>query len=237
MSEYKNWQPRSSAPTASKIAFSQNGKGDSNDWHKDATCHECGKKGHICPNCPNFNKTVTDDDDDDAADKKAAKKKSYKKKKAKKDKKQVAFSQQEADDDESAIESSDNESDSDFSFCNTTNMLKANLRSMILLDNQSTTDLFCNRRLVSKVWTCKESMTIEGNGGTLTTNQKALIKNYGKVWFHKDAITNILSLKRVTEKYRVTYDSKSVSDFVVHKANGKELRFTMHLNGLHYHNT
>jgi len=38
-------------------------------------------------------------------------------------------------------------------------------------------------------------MTVYGNGGALTTNKKGTLQNYGEVWFHEDAITNILSLK------------------------------------------
>ena len=42
---------------------------------------------------------------------------------------------------------------------------------------------------------------------------KAFVKNYGEVWFDTRAITNILSLKNVKNKYRVTYDSESEDVF------------------------
>ena len=80
-------------------------------------------------------------------------------------------------------------------------------------------------------------MTVHGNGGDLTTNQKAHIKNYGDVWFHPDAITNILSLKNVKAKFQVTYDSEGAGAFIVHKPNGVDIHFVAHADGLHYHDT
>ena len=78
-------------------------------------------------------------------------------------------------------------------------------------------------------------MTVLGNGGSITTNQKAHVRNYGDVWFDKRAITNILSLKNVQKRYRVTYDSTFNRALVVHKPEGPDMHFIMHRDGLHYH--
>ena len=80
-------------------------------------------------------------------------------------------------------------------------------------------------------------MTVHGNGGTLTTNQKAHVHNYGDVWFHEKAITNILSLKNVSRHFHVTYDSADSMTFSVEKPDGTILHFMMHDDGLHYHDT
>ena len=53
------------------------------------------------------------------------------------------------------------------------------------------------------------------------------LKNYGDVWFDERAITNILCLKNVKQKYRVTYDSTTDGVFTVHKP-GQQPHFVMH---------
>ena len=106
---------------------------------------------------------------------------------------------------------------------------------MLLLDSFSTVDLFCNKNLVTKIWKSKKSMTVKGDGGDLKTHKKAYVKNCGEVWFNERAITNIMSLKNVKEKFRVTYDSDRDGTFTVHKPNGVNIKFGMHRVGLHCH--
>ena len=235
INEYKNWQPRSTIPDPSGVAFAQKGgkKGkikpnDKNeDWQKEATCHKCGEKGHIHPNCPQ------NDNDDDPETPAPSEKPSLKKKSTEKKKPGVTFAT------EVTFEAEEDEAESQFAqynygFCTTTRGT-IKLRQMILLDNQSTVDLFCDKNLVSQIQQVEDTMTVKGNGGLLTTNKMAFLKNYGMVWFHPDAITNILSLKNVREKFQVTFDSDTSNAFIVHKPNGAQLRFNMHRDGLYYH--
>ena len=79
-------------------------------------------------------------------------------------------------------------------------------------------------------------MSVKGNGGSITTNKIGHPNNYGDVWFDERAITNILCLKNVKQKYRVTYDSSTNGVFTVHKP-GQLLHFVMHKDGMHYHDT
>ena len=57
-------------------------------------------------------------------------------------------------------------------------------------------------------------MTLVGNGGTLTTNEMATIRNLdtkGPVWYRPEFITNILSLAslaKIKEQYIINYDSE-----------------------------
>jgi hypothetical protein len=102
-----------------------------------------------------------------------------------------------------------------------------NLSNMILLDNQSACDLFCNGKLISQAWKTERSMTVQGNNGeTLTTNMKTHVESCGEVWFdaNANAITKILSLKNVP--FHVTCDSHDGKGaFVAHKPNGIDVHF------------
>ena len=110
-----------------------------------------------------------------------------------------------------------------------------NLRNIILLDNKSTMDLFCNIDLVNKISKSSSKMQLQSNGGTMTVNCKATLPGYKKrVWNKTNAITNILSLRHLIEQYPVTYNSIDMM-FVVHREpEGKaNLQFKMQFCGLH----
>ena len=82
------------------------------------------------------------------------------------------------------------------------------LRNVILLDNQSTLDLICNKKLATKIEKSNRTMTVQGNGGTLDITHRVKLKGYtSKPWFIKKAITNILSFNNMIKQYRVTYES------------------------------
>ena len=87
--------------------------------------------------------------------------------------------------------------------------LQTQMKNWILLDNQSTTDLFCNKEFLTNIHRSNESTAIHTNGGMLMVNQKGTLEDYGEVWYHPKAITNILGLVNVIKKYPVSYDSEN----------------------------
>ena len=99
------------------------------------------------------------------------------------------------------------------------------LKTWILLDSQSTVDVISNGDLLTKIHQVKTTLRIRCNAGMKTTNFRGHLSGYGWVWFYPDGIANILSLSRVKDKYRVTFDSATDNCFRVHKDNGKILKF------------
>ena len=79
-------------------------------------------------------------------------------------------------------------------------------------------------------------MNIKCNAGVKCTNLRGHISRYGWVWFFPDGVANILSMSRVKEKFRVTYDSATDNSFHVHKE-GKILKFKEATRRLYYFDT
>jgi hypothetical protein len=111
-------------------------------------------------------------------------------------------------------------------------------RTWILLDNQSTIDVFYNRDLLTDIRKGTGSMDIHCNAGVATTNLVGELAGYGTVWYHPSGIANILSLSRMKEHgHRVTYDSHGGNRFIVHKNDGTARVFKESDRGLYYMDT
>ena len=135
LNEYQHWMPtKKQDVNTNSVAFAQaeeekkkkqngcdgnNSSINNTDWHKTMTWHNCGKKSHIKPNCP-------EKDKDREMDEASKKKKIEGILKKKEDKKTVTFVQHDDSDDEISF----------VNLANTqVNKPKVDLCNMVLLDN------------------------------------------------------------------------------------------------------
>ena len=103
----------------------------------------------------------------------------------------------------------------------------------ILIDSQSTIDVFKNREYLTDIKTVKKGCKIQCNAGIVMVNKKGMFGSI-PVWYHPEGVANILSLKTLKNKCHVTYDSNDEGGiFRVAMKNGI-IKFIPHANGLHY---
>jgi hypothetical protein len=110
-------------------------------------------------------------------------------------------------------------------------------KTWVLLDNQSTVDVFFNPELLVNIRRSRAALDIYCNAGKASTDLIGDLPGYGWVWYHPNGIANILSLSRVKKKSRVTYDSEAGNSFVVHKSDGTTRSFVESKKGLYYVDT
>lgn len=84
----------------------------------------------------------------------------------------------------------------------------------------SSVDIFGDKKLLKNIHTVENTMNIVCNAGTITVNQMGYFEGYGEVWYHPEAIANILSLNNIRRYFRVTYDSEEGDCFVVKREDG-----------------
>jgi hypothetical protein len=107
----------------------------------------------------------------------------------------------------------------------------------MLLDNQSSIDLFCNAKLLTTIRRSDTRMNVRCNAGQRATNMVRDLPGYGTVWYDPNCIANILSLKRVADKYHVAFDSKHGGSFIVTKPDGTVFEFKQSARGLYFLDT
>lgn len=107
----------------------------------------------------------------------------------------------------------------------------------ILLDNQSTIDVFCEASLLTNVHKVTDQMTIHCNAGQVHTNYVGNFGVYGDVWYCEDGIANILSFANMLRKgYSIAYNQCD-NTFQVEKSSVPFMTFHQSPSGLFYCDT
>jgi hypothetical protein len=172
-------------------------------------CHRCGEAGHYAAECPNELPSQREDETAEQLLMAGVENDEY-------EEVNFMFHQQGCD-------------ESQYAGGN-----KCISREWILLDNQSTVDVFCNPDLLKDIRTTKRSMTIRCNAGVTRTNMIGRMDGYpGEIWYNPSGIANILSLSNVTKHFPVSYNSDDDRGFVIHKPAG-DRRFKQSPRGLFY---
>ena len=109
-------------------------------------------------------------------------------------------------------------------------------KDWILLDSQSTVDVFYNARLLQNIRKVNRTLDIHCNAGVASTDMVGGIPGYDTVWYNPTGITNILSLSRAIKIFTITYDSVNGNEFRIHKENGEDRLFRQYENGLYFWN-
>jgi hypothetical protein len=187
-----------------KEAGDGNKDGNKQDYFSDKTCYLCGKTGHGVKKCP---KRSTKDDNDASISSKSSKSNSSANKSIEQLEKNLSkqFSQLKTQIEEDK-DLSDDEEHSHVQFTAVSQLIERvslkqskgklrdlDLRKVVLLDNQSTVSLFCNKEMVTNIRKAKRPMKLKSNGGSMGAHKIADIGEDQSVWFSDEAIANILS--------------------------------------------
>ena len=161
------------------------------------TCFKCKKQGHYANEC----EEASDDDDESMKEKKSSRKKGS-------NLMNHGQGNKKNDDNGSTIDKEEESSDNDnYKFAFLQHDVSCSIqdkaaipKTWILLDSQSTVDVFSNPRLLTNIRDVKKSLTLYCNAGKAIVTKKGDLKGYGMVWFYPEGIANILSLGKCEEE-------------------------------------
>ena len=105
------------------------------------------------------------------------------------------------------------------------------------MDNYSTVDILCGHPLIKNSRRVSGHINILCNVGIASSNWVGYLEGFGTLWYHKEGITNILSLAKLQANYHITYDSQYGKAFLLVNPDGQAHSFRMLDQGLYYLDT
>lgn len=108
----------------------------------------------------------------------------------------------------------------------------------ILLDNQSTINLFVNGSMLQDIHSCGETLQVHSTAGVISTDLQGTLPGFGPVWFVPNGIANIMSLSLMSQIAHVQFDSEDGNHFHVRKySDDAQFCFEQSKAGLYYLDT
>ena len=106
------------------------------------------------------------------------------------------------------------------------------LKNNIILDSESSNDLFSNIQLVMDTKRSHQVIHLYTNMGSKINQIQAMVPDYVKLWNDDKAIADIFSLTNLVNKYRFSYESHQDDGFDVH-ANRGIIQFRRNKQGMY----
>ena len=104
----------------------------------------------------------------------------------------------------------------------------------LMLDSCSTLNLISNKSWLSDIHEVDTAMHIHSTKGVSVTHKMGYLGNYPTpAWYLTNGQANILSLRDVTQHYRVTLDTTVENAIILHGADRQQHRFTPSGKGLY----
>lgn len=107
----------------------------------------------------------------------------------------------------------------------------------ILLDSESTCHIFCNKKFLQNVRACKvgEEIRIVSNGKeSLVASEIGDLPGVGPDFYHPDSVANVLSLGKLSNTHKITFDNSIENAFIVY-GERHAIKFTRSPHDLYYH--
>jgi hypothetical protein len=105
------------------------------------------------------------------------------------------------------------------------------LKNWITLNNGSPLSLFSNPQLVEDIRKTDTTLVLATNAGVKHSNQEATVPGFGKVYYNKEAITNIFGFSDLKKKHQITYDSDKEDASIIYIDN-ETIKFECSSKGL-----
>ena len=100
-----------------------------------------------------------------------------------------------------------------------------------ICDSGLSLNCFADKNKVSNMRPAENAIDVGTNGGNFKINQVADVHNCGPVPFNPNSMTNIFSLAKLTDGFRVTFDSAQENAIIVHTDSGP-VKFVRTVNDL-----